>query len=222
MSGPDGPPSIEQLRRAKEPGLFPVSELDGARDAAVFFCAAYLGQNDSIHLLDAGLADVFLCDLDGGKLDAMRTLYPATWRFERGDAYRIAERELRAGRQFDVVVADPWAGHGRRLLTKTFPLWYALARRRLICMTPTTWFQELGAESSAAAARDAIRRLHGLDVDVAELRRRSDWLGGIHWLVVRKSDPRHGAGATWDHSDDDTWAWRIRRRMRAVLGRPRA
>lgn len=215
MSGP----SLADIRRESDPARFPVRVLAGAGSAACFFCAAYLGRQDAIHVHDAAVRDVYLCDLDAEKVAAMRAIYPAAWRFELGDAYRLAERLLRRGAQFDVVIADAWAGHADRLLTKTFPLWYGLARRHLVLMAPMPWFRTQGAEPTPDGAAAALRRLHRLDVVVEELVFRSDWMGGSWWLVVRKDDPRHGLGVAWDHSDDDTLHWRIRRKLRRLLGR---
>lgn len=210
-------PTIEDIRRAADRALFPMQVLEGSKSAASFFCAGYLGQLDSIHVLDAGINDVYLCDLDGVKLDRMRSMYPSDWRFERGDAYRLAEQRLAEGARYDIVIADPWAGHIERL-NKTFPLWYALSRRWVLMGVTASWFLDQGGEISPDFFRERIRARHELDVTVESLVWRSDWLGGVYWVVVRKDDPDHGLGHPWDHSDDDTLWWRLRRKLRRLGG----
>ena len=214
-------PTLDDIRRNADATTFPVRVLCGASSAACFFCAGYLGRLDAIHVCDAGIRDAFLCDLDQEKLAVMREIYPTTWRFERGDAYRLAERLVRKGEQFDVVIVDPWAGHAVRLLTKTFPMWYALARRHLLLTVPLPWFSDQGLTPTPEAAGAAIRKAHGLEVDVEEVRWRSEWKGGIYWVIVRKHDARDGTGVQWDHSDDDTLYWRVRRKLRSLTRKGR-
>jgi hypothetical protein len=93
--------TLDEIR--SEAGTFPTHVLEGARGAVCFFCAGFLGRNAEVHLLDAGL--IALCvDSDAVKLAEMRDLYPPTWTFVDGDAYKLLDDI--AGRKFDVVVVD--------------------------------------------------------------------------------------------------------------------
>lgn len=119
---------IEHIRA--DAGPYPVELLEGCRSGLILFGAAFLGRNDAIHMLDAGvICDVV--DIDQVKLDEMAHLYPADWHFYATDAWWFAE----ASRvRYDVVSVDTWTGDLAAESLKSLPLWCSVARK-LVTLT---------------------------------------------------------------------------------------
>jgi hypothetical protein len=140
--------TLDDIRRESDPAKFPLDVLDGATSAALFFCAGFLGKNDGIHVLDAGIEHVVACDQDAAKVEEMRALYPSEWRFLAGDAFRHVDELGKAGQRFDVVIADPPTGLMAPVLL-ALPWWSALSQR----------FVVLGY-------RDSLRDKYGLGVAI--------------------------------------------------------
>lgn len=87
-------------------GPFPDELLVGARSALFLFGAAFLGANDAVWALNAGVRSTVV-DRDAERLEEMRTLYPASWRFVGEDVFEFIAS---ASRRWDVVTADPFTG----------------------------------------------------------------------------------------------------------------
>ena len=112
-------------------GVYPTDVLAGYESVLVLFGAAFLGVNDVIHLAAAGLADVTVVDLDAEKLDAMRVLYPRTWKFVSADAFDFVDRQCASGARYDVVTADPFTDLMPRCRAE-LPALCALARHVVV------------------------------------------------------------------------------------------
>lgn len=125
----DGAVSLgEALSRA---GPYPAEMLAGRESGLLLFGAAFLGINDAVHFFNARISDVTVVDIDKARLDTMRALYPATWKFVEADAFAFAEKQRAAGTEYDVVSADPFTDLMPRLRTE-LPTFCALARRAVV------------------------------------------------------------------------------------------
>jgi len=112
-------------------GPFPAELLVGARSALFLFGAGFLGANDAIHALKAGVPGTVV-DTDRGKLDEMRLLYPHTWKFVCRDVFADVADRRRRQRRWDVVSADPFTGDTADRCLTLLPDLLALANRALV------------------------------------------------------------------------------------------
>jgi len=117
---------MDPLRRIRaDASPFPSEKLEGLKTGLVLFGAAFRGQNDAIHMHDAGLVcDVV--DIDQGKLNEMQALYPPHWGFVCADAWQFAES---ATGRYDVVSVDTWTGSLAIEALASLELWCSLARK---------------------------------------------------------------------------------------------
>jgi hypothetical protein len=82
---------------------YPVHLLEGCETGLLLFGAGFLGRNDGIHFLDAGLR-CHVVDSDNEKLTEMESIYPDTWTFECADVFDFITY---TGRRWDAVSVDP-------------------------------------------------------------------------------------------------------------------
>ncbi len=121
-------------------GEYPTHLLEGCERGLLLFGAAFLGLNDGIHMLDAGLACTVV-DIDPVKLTEMWEAYPKEcgWTFLHDDAWEYAEKaELAIGagllEPFDVVSVDSWTGTMEQRVNDSLPLWCSLAKKFVTVM----------------------------------------------------------------------------------------
>lgn len=180
---------LEEIRREANADTFPCELLAGAESAACFFAAGFLGRQDVIHVANAGVKRVVVCDRDEEKLTEMQRRYPEGWRFELGDAYTVAPRLAIAGELFDVVTVDPWS-NGIRNAWHELPTWLAITRKHLVLGVTKEWFDGLHAEISTDSVDAYLAREHWNGRRVrgrcTQLVWRSNFIGGVFWAVFEK------------------------------------
>ena len=142
----------------------------GCETALCLFSAEWLGMQDDYWIAQAGLRGTCV-DLNGDNLGRMRELYPAAWEFVTDDAYEFAQRAVEAGSQWDVVTLDPWTGQFQQC-ADLLPTWATLARRVVV----------LGHGHYRLTRPEAPEGWR-LAFDI----KRSDYKGGIYWLVFTKA-----------------------------------
>jgi hypothetical protein len=138
--------------------------LAGCESALVLFAAAWLGRQDAVYMADAGLVATCV-DRDETRLLEMRSFYPNDWRFVCADVFEFAEQ---TGDQWDVVSLDPFTNEFQRC-AQLLPLWCDLARDAVVVAT---------GPGVAMSIPDGWR--------MSEMRRRSDFKGGVYWAVLTR------------------------------------
>lgn len=112
------------------------------------FSAAFLGWNDGIHLVRAGLQCEFV-DSDKDRLYEMASIYPGGHIFHVADGWEFAEDAAQQDRQWDVVTADPFFEDMAQKAWDSLDLWLSLATK-LVTLTvhadtelslPASWEQ---------------------------------------------------------------------------------
>jgi hypothetical protein len=154
--------SLDQVRAGAAPAIYPRHVLTDCETGLVLFAAAFHGQQDAVWMADAGITATCI-DLDGGKLEEMRAVYPDGWQFVKADAFKYATN---ANRQWDVVSIDCPSNLFDRC-AELLPFWCLLARRAVI----------LGTGTGTVIEPPAGWR-------VSERLRRSNFQGGCFWTVV--------------------------------------
>lgn len=162
--------TLDAIGQDASDAAFPTDALEGCRDALLLFGAGFLGVNDGWWVADAGLLATVV-DLDGGKLELMRAVYPPDWVFVEADAFEFARRGLGVG-GFDFVSVDCFTNLAEQVLAE-LPLWLRLARKALIVTVTADVFAELSA----------IRVPEGWRVEPLMQRSRT-----VYWLILRR-DP---------------------------------
>lgn len=208
----------ETPREIGPPQPFPLEAMTGIRSAAAFFCAAFGGVNDVVHLRDRGLRDVTLIDANYERMVDMRRDYPETWEYLVGDAFEAVQK-LGRERTYDLVVCDQWSQQFEQVALARFADFHRLANVFLVMTVvprwadakghDATWFAAEGLDYSfytdvrdcfdGGAAEETARRLseifsqrHGVAVSVERVMRRSDYLGGCYWMVIGKTPSTSG------------------------------
>lgn len=160
-----GSVTLDELRRAGS--VYPTRHLKRAETALVLFSSAFLGRQDAIFMLDAGISATCV-DSDAQKLEEMRKLYPWEWNFVHDDVYRFAAV---TEQEWDVVSLDPPTNQSS-LCAEMMHLWCALARQTVV----------LGGVSETHAQIKPPKGWRKLPKPLL----RSTFMGGIFWTVLRK------------------------------------
>lgn len=121
------PTSMDEVRQQTGPN-FPILALPQGGTALAMFCANFWGQNDVIHLADAGM-HCTLVDINEERLDEMRDIYPDDWEYHTADAWEFANDA--GDRRWDVVTVDPWTAQMDAAL-ESIDLWCSLANKAVI------------------------------------------------------------------------------------------
>ena len=175
--------TLAEIRSAASADTFPVDRLVGLRTAGAFFCGAFLGRQDVVHLSDAGLT-VEAFDIDAAKVAEMRAAYPGTVQLHVADAYAVAANYGRIGIKYDVVTVDPWTNEIPRALD-LLQAWCRLASAYVVIGVSAVWFDALMIDRTAEGVQVWLEgRFPELAWRVAELRQRSTHMGGIWWAVL--------------------------------------
>jgi hypothetical protein len=156
--------------------VFPRQVLSDSSTALCLFSAAWHGRQDAYWVAKRGLRATCV-DLDAGRLDEMRNLYPSDWEFIQHDAFDFPAMhcERVATRDWDAVVLDPYTNHFDRA-AEYLPVWCAVANNVVI----------LGMDG-----RD-LEVPHGWQI--VQRRKRSHYNGGVWWVVLEPT----GQGITPD------------------------
>lgn len=143
--------------------VYPTDLLDGCETALCLFSAAWHGRQDVYWLAKAGLVGTCV-DLDGEKLAEMQAVYPDGWEFVEADVYDYVHDQPR---EWDVVTLDPWTGQFERC-ADMIDVWCSLATKVVILGHGNYRLREPEAPEGWKLERKI---------------RRSDFKGGINWLV---------------------------------------
>lgn len=141
---------------------YPLWVLKGCETALIVFAAEFGGMNDAAWIAEAGLRATCI-DINADKIEEMRPMYPADWRFVCADAYTLKPDEV-----FDVVSLDPFTNHFDRC-AEAIGRWCGLARRAVIIGTgtDTTIVSPQGWRQT-----DCVKR--------------TDYQGGVFWTVLER------------------------------------
>jgi hypothetical protein len=121
-------------RLATEARPFPFQLLEDCETGLCMFSAAFLGINDAVHFAMSGVRTTCV-DVNAGRLEQMRRIYPEDWTFIECDAWTYAEAARREEVVWDAVCVDPYTGDAMNRSMETLDLWLSLARRVLIAGT---------------------------------------------------------------------------------------
>lgn len=175
--------TLAEIRAASNPSTFPVERLAGMKTALAFYCAAFHGRQDLIHLVDAGLRAGGV-DTNEVLIEEMRAIYNDPDRyvpFVVEDAVGFARKLGSGGTRHDVVTLDPWTQDIPATLDQ-LSVFAAICDRLLVAGVSRQWMEGRGL---AYTAGDLQLWTVGreLPLRVVELRERSNHLGGIAWGV---------------------------------------
>ena len=191
--------SIETIRTDSSEQTFPCDILAGCNSAAVFFCAAFYGRQDVIHMLNHGVSELWLNDMDVEKLNKMAALYGAANRLLPGDAYAVARELASAGRKFDVVNCDPFTNQMMNVLVDEYAVFSALADKWFITGATGLLFAEMGVEATAEALTKWMQSKGHADAYVERLvQRNSSYQDGVYWVVFKRPGSKPAAKANAD------------------------
>ena len=143
---------------------------EGCADALCLFSAEWHGRQDVYWLAKYGLATTCV-DLNGAKLQQMADVYPNRFDFTVCDVFEFAEYAVEDGQSWDVVTLDPWTGQFEKCAAM-IGTWTALARRVVVLGHGNYRLPE-------PVAPDGWQ--------LAEKIRRSDFKGGVNWLVFARA-----------------------------------
>lgn len=159
-----GPSTLEDVRDPLANETYPTDVLAGCETGLCVFSAAFFGRQDAWYMAKAGMV-VDCVDTDAVRLTQMAAVYPDGWHYISEDAFEYAEQASREGVEYDVVSLDPFTNLFDRC-AETLPLWCSLATRAVV----------LGSRETPPDAPEGWR--------VAQVRKRSDFDGGVYWTVL--------------------------------------
>lgn len=170
------PQTLEAIRDERDGRNYPRALLASCESALVFFAAGFHGRQDAFWLADAGLEDVVCVDVDARKLAEMEALYPPSWRFVTANAFDYARELVGHGAEesWDVVSVDCPTDRFDDC-ARDIGLWCQLAKRAVVLGTGFDTHIPLGTGGLA-----------GWGWQITDVRRRSDYRGGVYWTVLER------------------------------------
>lgn len=142
---------------------------EGCKTALCIFSAEWFGMQDAYWIAKHGMTGTCI-DLQGDKLALMREYYPEGWEFIEADAYEFAADALEDKRQWDALTLDPWTGQFQTC-ADLLPQWTALARKTVVLGHGNYRLHRPEAPEGWTMTQDI---------------KRSDYKGGIDWLVFQR------------------------------------
>lgn len=155
--------TLAEVYSEPEGRAYPRHILEGCESALVLFAAAFDGRQDAYWIAEAGMRATCV---DIRSMNRMSRLYPAVWEFIEADAFEFCET---TGGQWDIVSIDCPSGAFQQCADMV-GLWCDLARVAVI----------LGNGLDVLVHPPAGWRL-------TEMRRRSDFRGGVYWAVLERA-----------------------------------
>ncbi len=185
-------PTLDMLRARSL--FYPAEYLAGKKSALAVFVTYFLGRNDVVYLLDAGIPAVTLVDQDSVGLNLMTRIYPAHWSYLVSDYRRYLDEALARGERFDVVSCDPpmflteevgWANGGKLLdlCNDVFITTYSGEMMSQLGHDTKNWETMSGALTERFGTAVAITAIYPRIPGQAH-----------HWVVLRKLAERPLAG----------------------------
>lgn len=162
------PQKYEDIRSEGDGESYPRHLLEGHRDALVLFAGGFYGRQDAFWIAEAGLQATCV-DIRPKNLGVMSLIYPGGWEFVEADAFNYAST---ATRQWDVVSIDCPSG-SFDLCAELMPLWCRLARHAIV----------LGSALGTKFGH------YPEPWRMTEIRRRSDYAGGVYWACFERRKP---------------------------------
>jgi hypothetical protein len=187
--------SVAAERRAN----FPADIVKHARSALCLDGATTEGRADLIYLFEANVSNVTVVDRRADKLRVVSKTFPSVWRYLHASPVEVCKEALEGQTSFDVVIAD-----GSRATVDNF--WedvligaLALTRQQLVARITGDYLSEFDLEPTSSGVALLCRRLHGVDIDVAYLIKRSSGNGGTFWAIVNGAEQSDKAalGELW-------------------------
>jgi hypothetical protein len=165
--------------------VFPAAALRNRADVLCVFSCRFYGRADVIHVHDAGPDAVTLVDSDRPTMADMKLIYPADWRYIISDYREFLAEAARAGRSYDVIVADPWLTMAQEVAWDVLPEFLAICSDTFITNYSTEMLAELGVQpDDLGGLTRAIGRRTGADVAVVQCLVRNS---AVAWVVMRKT-----------------------------------
>lgn len=152
--------TLHDLRDLEAGAAYPGFVLEGAETALIMFAAGFLGKQDAYWIAEAGIR-ARCVDEDLEKLGQMRDLYPADWSYRVADVFEWSDTKV-----YDIVSLDPWTQDFQRC-ADMLGKWCAIAGRAVVLGTGV---------GTRVEAPDGWH--------VSDVRRRSDYDGGVFWHVL--------------------------------------
>lgn len=175
-------PTLEILREQTS-NSFPTQAVRNCKRVLSIFCANFYGRSDVIHIHDAAPEHVTLVDLDLPSLEDMRLIYPAHWTYINQDYETFLHNAAADGLSFDLVVCDPYRGHGKTVAWQLLPTVMRLCSDVFITNYFGEMFEELavGPEDVGRLSR-AVRGHTGVNIEILNVIHRA---ADVYWVVMR-------------------------------------
>ncbi len=181
--------SLDTIRAGSSERSFPCDILPECQSGIAFFCAAFYGRNDVIHLFNHGVQDLWLNDMDEEKLAVMGEVFGVEAQLLPGDSFTIAKNLREKGGSFDLVLCDPFTNLMKRTLVDEYENFAGIACKWFVTGASGAMFAELGIEPTAPALTDWLRRQGHDDALVDRLvMRNSDYQNGVYWVVLKRPE----------------------------------
>ena len=140
---------------------------EGCETALCLFSAAWHGRQDAYWIAKYGMQGVCV-DLDGGRLEEMRAVYPEDWQFIQADVFNFTSIPTRP--RYDVITLDPFTNLFEKC-ADLLPRWCDNANRVVVLGHGNYRLKEPPAPEGWTKGPRF---------------KRSDFKGGIYWLVYTR------------------------------------
>jgi hypothetical protein len=169
---------------------FPLSFLRPGSTALCVFGGFTKGRTDLVHLLEAGIEDVEVVEINSSRLSFVASIFPSRWRYTRGAPLDICVSRLTQGQSFDLTIADGSRVTLDHLWEDLFPYLMSLTRGFAFLRISRSYLEEYDLAPSSKAIVELVARLHGSRAGRIELVRRSSRDGGTYWAVIKGESSR--------------------------------
>tara|TARA_Y100000590_G_scaffold457128_1_gene609082 strand:- start:1585 stop:2196 length:612 start_codon:yes stop_codon:yes gene_type:complete len=155
--------------------------------ALIPFCAAFLGENDVKYFINVN--NVTLIDLDKDKIEIMKNEkynYKSDWNFIIGDCWIEMDKLIENNTFFDVVSVDCWTTQIEEMINLHFKNIYKIANKYVVLIYSKEFDEKYGLNKSKETIQAYIEKKYEFKVNLIDMIKRSNFKGGIYWLVFKK------------------------------------
>jgi hypothetical protein len=171
---------------------FPLQYLHGDLSVLCLFGGVTEGRTDLVHLLEREICDVEVVDDSPDRLRLLTEIFPSYWRYTAAPPLEVFSSRLKAGQAFDMTVADGSRGTIDYTWEDLLPHLLAVTSGYALLRISGAFLSEYDLAPTRGDVARLVASLHGIEIEVIDLVRRSSGDQGTYWAVLRGTHTRRG------------------------------
>ena len=173
---------------------YPVELINNGCSALLLCCAAdfknnihKIGDNDVQYYNNVDI--VTLVDLNYETMNKLKNdLYKnkKQWTFIIDDMYKVCKEFYLENKKFDIISCDPFTNHMEDFLLNNLNNILPITNKYIITGFSKILSDKYNLDLDISIIEKFINTKYNINISIIKLVKRSDYLGGIYWLIIQK------------------------------------